>query len=190
MRNRRSVMGMIGLVCLAGGALGAYRFQQKRNTVPTLSIEARTRAVFENADKVEVFRLADFHEMMRPNAENEAIEKQKYGEMRTYTITRVGTEQNAAFAQKLLSALEQAAPKDNSGISCFDPGVGFRVHQGKSFVEIFVCFHCSGVEIVTTDENKQEIWRSHTELGAARTPLLALSRRAFPDDKNLRELKE
>lgn len=158
---------------------------------PMLTLEATTKSVLENADKVETFRLADFHDAaLRTEAEYNAIEKQKYGTMRTYTVTRKGKVQNAAFAREILAALEKIKP-NHFMASCFDPGVGFRVWKGKTKTEIFICFACPGVEIVTSNEKKKEIWSTHLEnLGDARKTLLALSRRAFPDDKILRDLKE
>lgn len=191
MQNRRRVRSVFVLIWTGIIAFGAYQWHLKRTRTPTLQIFPATHSIFEQVDRVETFRLADFHEMMRPDAENAAIETEKYGTVHQYTVTRVGKEQDAAFAQELLAALEQSPRPTPFGqfSACFDPGVGFRVHRGKSFTEVFVCFHCSGVEIVTTDENKKEVWTTRTELGKARKPLLLLSRRAFPDDKILQDLK-
>lgn len=110
----------------------------------------------------------------------------KYGTMGNNTILSVGRPQDGAFARRLAQALTKAnAPRASFISSCFDPSVGFRVWNGHEHLDLFLCFTCSGLEIVT---------HAHTagiraDLGAARAPLLALCKEAFPQDATLQAVK-
>ena len=117
----------------------------------------------------------------------------KYGSAQNYTLIRPVRLVNTNFAPRLRDALRLTPDPKTTRVmiaGCFDPGVGFRVWRGKARAEMFVCFHCQGVEIVTTDERKKEPDNFHTDIGAARKSLLALSREAFPEDATLRDLKD
>jgi len=68
---------------------------------------------------------------------------------------------------------------------CFDPGVGFRVWQGKVRAGLCVCFYCSDVDIITQEDRHKEVFHQRTNLGGSRAAFLALARRAFPKDARL-----
>ena len=186
--------GLIGAGCAGGLALRSVRLHANAAKAPEfpLKLDAATEAIFTHADKVEALRLADFHDnCKRPAEEFDAMLEQKYGAAQHYTLVRPVRAMNLNFAPRLQAALRLTPdPKTYFASQCFDPGVGFRVWRGKAHTDVFVCFHCQGVVIVTTDERKKEIVNLRTDVGAARKSLLALSREAFPDDKVLQELKD
>ena len=189
-RNRCWLLLLFVVASICVLAVGAYRLSPARTVGRTLQLDAVTQKVFAQAVRVDVFRLADFHEGNRSVEEYGAIGQNKYGTVNDYTLTRRGVQQNAVFAGKLLSALQKVGdPAKYFPASCFDPGVGFRVWHSREHTDIFVCFYCSGVDISTTDAHGHIVWQTRTDLGEARSSLLALSRQVFPDDKALQQLK-
>ena len=177
------------LVILA--AWGTARLTQRSRAVvePTLQVDPLTQSVLAGADRVETFRLADFHEHPQTKAEFALLDKGGLGSLDDHTIIRIGKTQDAAFARRLLHALSIANDPAHSFMpSCFDPGVGFRAWTGKAHTDIVICFYCSGVEIQSKDASGKPGAKTHVDLGAARPALLALSREAFPDDTRLRDL--
>ena len=185
--------GLIGAVCAGGLALRSVRLHTKEVKAPEnpLKLDAATEAIFAHADKVEALRLADFLDSSTRSLPNfDEIAMQKYGLAYNYTLMCPARVVNTNFAPRLRETLRLTPDKSNAFYQCFEPGVGFRVWRGKTHTEVFVCFHCEGVEIVTTNERKKEISNFRTDMGAARKSLLALSREAFPEDKVLQELKD
>ena len=187
-RPARLILTLCLLALLVGGG---FALRHRSPAQPTLQLDPTTQAILAHADRVEVFRLADFHEdQFRTGADMETRGKSRLGNLDDYTILRVAPPQDSAFAHRLLSALSAAKdPSHSFEASCFDPGVGFRVWRGHAHTDAVVCFYCSGVDIITTNADGQQTWHTHTELGQARASLLALSRAAFPDDPILNDLK-
>jgi len=168
----------------------------ERNARP-LILDATTKAILAGADRVETFRLADFHEREdRTPAEEEALSSGHLRTLDDHVILRTGAPQGKAFATALRAALSQApSPVGADGLmslvpSCFDPGVGFRVWKGAAHVDLCVCFYCSGVEIVTKDAKHKIISQQIVTLGRSRAAFLALSRQAFPQDAALAAVKD
>ena len=187
------LVALIGAGCAGGLALRSVRLHANAVKAPDnpLKLDAATEAIFAHADKVEALRLADFLDSSTRSLPNfDEIAMGKYGAVHSYTLMRPARIVNANFAPRLREALRLTPDKPNPFHQCFEPGMGFRVWRGKTHTEMFVCFHCEGVEIVTTDERKKEIANFRTDVGAARKSLLALSREAFPEDKVLQELKD
>lgn len=155
-----------------------------------LVLDAATKAVLAGADRVETFRLADFHEgMSRTPAEQEALSGGHLGTLDDYTVLRAGAPQGRAFAADLSRAVSTL--KSPSFMSqCFDPGVGFRVWKGQAHTDLCVCFYCSGIEIITKDAQHKEVFHQRAELGTSRAAFLALARQAFPQDARLAALKD
>lgn len=189
------IVGVVGYG-LPRAALWRERSQRQHQRevmlIPTgpLALDAATKAVFAGANRVETFRLADFHEeerLDRNPAEQAALDSH-LGWLDNHTILRVGVSQGKEFAANLNAALSQL--NDFALMpSCFDPGVGFRVWKGKAHTDLCVCFYCSGVEIITKDANHKEVFHKQTDLGRSRAAFLALARQAFPQDAPLSALK-
>lgn len=168
----------------------------ERNARP-LVLDATTTAILAGTDRVETFRLADFHEGEDYTpAERAALEGGHPGSLDDHMILRTGAPQGKAFATALHAALSQTpSPIGADGLmtlipSCFDPGVGFRVWRGAAHVDLCVCFYCSGVEIVTKDAKHKIVSRQTVTLGRSRAAFLALSRQAFPQDAALAAVKD
>ncbi len=168
----------------------------ERNARP-LVLNATTTAILAGADRVETFRLADFHEGEEYTpAERAALDGGHMGSLDDHMILRTGAPQGKAFATALHAALSQTpSPIGADGLmtlipSCFDPGVGFRVWRGAAHVDLCVCFYCSGVEIVAKDAKHKTVSQQTVTLGRSRAAFLALSRRAFPQDAALAAVKD
>ena len=161
-----------------------------------MKLNAVTEAIFAHSDKVEALRLGDIQETpYRTEAEFIALADQKYGTAGAYNLLRPARIVNTNFAPRLREALRLTPDPKNATArisGCFDPGVkvGFRVWRGKAHTDVFVCFYCQGVEIITTDEHQNKVERFRNDVGSARKSLLALSREAFPEDKVLQDLKD
>lgn len=168
----------------------------ERNARP-LILDATTEAILAGADRVETFRLDDFHEAEgRSEVGIEFLERHRQGTLDDHMILRTGAPQGKAFATALRAALSKTpSPIGKDGLmslipSCFDPGVGFRVWKGAAHVDLCVCFYCSGVEIVTKDAKHKIVSQQTVTLGRSRAVFLALSRRAFPQDAALAAVKD
>ncbi len=156
-----------------------------------LVLDAATQAILAGADRVETFRLADFHEEedLTPQEQN-ILSGAHTLSLDNHAVLRTGPTQGRVFASALGSALAQADSGQGAGIpSCFDPGVGFRVWQGKSHTDICVCFYCAAVEIITEDAKHKVLYHFQTGLRDSRPAFLALSKQAFPQDRHLAALK-
>lgn len=148
-----------------------------------LALDAKTTAILDGADRVETFRLQGGDED-ETAAEMTALHGPHPQYLDEYTVIGNGPTQGRAFAKALQTALVQGTSAPD-GAQCFMPGVGFRAWKGQAHTDICVCFTCQSVEIVTQDAKQTVLYRSLTELGASRPALLALSRQAFPQDKQL-----
>ncbi len=154
-----------------------------------LVLGAATRTIFAGANRVETFRLADFHEgKKRTPAEDETLSGGCLGTLDDHVVLRAGVPQGKAFAGRLGTALSKLRGPSSMAM-CLDSGVGFRVWKGKAHTDLCVCFYCSGVEIITKDARHKEVFRTQTELGGSRAAFLALARQAFPQDAPLAALK-
>ncbi len=148
-----------------------------------------TQGILSNPDRVETFRLDDFHEgENRTAAEYAALSEPHAQCLEDHAILRTGQPQGAAYAAAIGTALTQTR-SPGSYSSCFDPGVGYRVWKGQAHTDLCVCFYCEGIEIITKDAHHKEVTKTMVSLGAARPAFLALSRQAFPQDKALAALK-
>ena len=103
-------------------------------------------------------------------------------------MIRTGHQQGREFAASLHPALA-LADEEQSLTQCFDPGDAFRVWQGKAHSDICVSFYCSGIEMTTEDAKHKVMSHSYVGMRYSLPALLALSRQAFPDDKQLMALK-
>jgi len=184
MKNKAAKALLLMGLLIAGGAGGTALYLHEANTV---RLDAVTDDVLTNADKVEALRLSYY----AGSAVDLSDEKGLYDTLSGYVLRRPAHVVNTNFAPRLLSALRSLPdPKDQTLVSCFDPGVGFRVWHGGEWTEMFICFRCQGIEISTTNAEGKKSGSVYMDLGAARKPLLAMSREAFLEDKVLQELKD
>ncbi len=174
----------------------AERLVAEKNALP-LVLDTATESILAGADRVETFRLADFHEgEQRTEAEDALLSGDHQAMLDNYVILRAGSPQDKTFAATLRAALSQTPSpigKDGRGVgvpSCFDPGIGFRIWKGAAHVDLCVCFYCSGIEIVTRDADHKTVSQQTLTLGRSRAAFLTLSRQAFPQDVALAALKD
>jgi hypothetical protein len=134
----------------------------------------KTLAILKGADRVEVFRL-----------DNRLIEKvpegvKKFGR---FAITAMGKEQGKEFAGKLAAVLMKDETYFGRALRCFEPGVGFRIWNGKESVDMTICFGCSNFYV----------GGAYGEFGGSKGiygQLAKLAKEAFPDDKEIQELPD
>lgn len=153
---------------------------------PPLVLDVATTAILNGADRVETFRLQGGDEDEDASGTLAVYASPRYVE--DHLVIGNGRQQGRAFAGALRAALVQGTSAPDF-MQCFMPGVGFRAWKGKAHTDISVCFTCQGIEIVTKDAKQKVLHQSLTELGASRPALLALSRQAFPQDKQLAALE-
>lgn len=139
---------------------------------------SRTRAILAGATRVEVFRVDPT--------------KQKKAEnwIGGFPVTARAQEQGKEFAGRLGTALlDTWAFSDQKGKkNCFDPGVGFRVWKDEESVDVLICFIC---DILYCGPSVEEASENATFKGSSRrADLLRLAKEAFPDDKEIQELKD
>jgi len=172
----------------------ARRAFNAANSLP-LVLDAKTQAILDGADRVETFRLVDFHEEENyTELERSAAFNSHEQPLDDHQVLRTGPPQGKAFAAALREAVSEAPAfigKDGKGSgtpSCFDPGVGFRVWNGQAHVDLCVCFYCTAIEIDTKDPTRRFKQSLMANLGLSRPAFLALSKEAFPQDARLAAL--
>ena len=154
-----------------------------------LVLDAVTQGIIAHADRVETFRLeSESDGEARTAAGSAKIAALPEQLIQNSRVLRIGQPQGHELANSLSKALAQA-DAEQSFTQCFDPGIAFRVWQGKSHMDIRICFFCSAMDIVTEDAKKKVLYHYHPGLRYSRPALLALSRQAFPGDKQLMALK-
>jgi hypothetical protein len=174
------LMGLLGAGCAGGTAL----YLREANA---MKLDATTAFILANADKVEALRL-NYYGGPSPDFSDE---KRLYDPTSGYILRRPARVVNTNFAPRLLAALRSLpVQKDREMVECFDPGVGFRVWRGGAWTQMFICFRCQGIEISAVSEEGKKSVSLYTDLGSARKTLLALSREAFPDDEELKDVKD
>ncbi len=201
--KRILIVAILAVLCIAAvgyrpvheaWARRQYRDEAVKNEIP-LVLDAKTQAVLSGADRVETFRLVDFHEEERyTDTERNLLSSPHTQSLDDHQVLRVSPAQGEAFADALRAALAKTpGPIGKDGLmsgvpSCFDPGVGFRVWNGKSSVDLCVCFYCTAIEIDTNNAANKSKQTLMTPLGSSRPEWLALSKQAFPQDAALARL--
>lgn len=169
-----------------------YRDEAARNETP-LVLDAKTQAILVGADRVETFRLVDDDE--DEDDVGAPVPVSPARSVDHHQVLRLGPTQEGVFAATLRAALAKTpSPLGKNGLmsetpSCFEPGFAFRVWKGQASVDMCVCFHCGGVQIVTQDPRRKFSQDMMTPLGSSRPVWLALSRQAFPQEAALAALK-
>jgi len=156
---------------------------------PPLVLDAATQGILAHADRAETFRLeSESDGEAHTAAESAAIAALPEKLVQNHRVMRIGQPQGHELSIALSKALAQA-DSQQSFTQCFDPGVAFRVWQGKAHTDISICFFCSAMDITTENANHKVLYHYHPGLRYSRPALLALSRQAFPGDKQLMALK-
>ena len=154
-----------------------------------LVLDAVTQGIFAHADRVEIFRLEDLSDHDEPPSKKSAeIDTLLPIYIQNHRVILTSPVQDKAFAITLSRALTLA----DSGAAmtqCFEPGIAFRVWRGQLHTDVCVCFLCSGVDVTTEDAKHKVLHYTHSGLRYSRPAFLALSRQAFPEDKQLAALK-
>jgi hypothetical protein len=95
------------------------------------------------------------------------------------------------FIKKLTAALTDEKTLFGQQARCFLPGVAFRLtSKDKETVEVLVCFGCKNLTLIARDDKGKVVKEAKGAFGPEIKPLLDLVLVAFPDDKELKELKE
>ena len=148
-------------------------------------------AIFNGADKVEVFRLFS----VGPEKPVGKIANRDY---LPYFSTK--TVDAPDFATRLgalvLDAQSYAVPGTSTTLCYFEPAVDFRVWKGKQFVDTVICFKCSQLAVLENNDKIPEksigsLLRGRFVVAGefiARPQLLALAKAAFPEDDGIQEL--
>jgi hypothetical protein len=139
----------------------------------------RTLAVLRGATRVEAFRVV-------ADRDPKADEKQVGG----YPVTATAKEQGKEFTAQLAPLLlDERTWFSKRQYKCFEPGVAYRLSDGKESVEVIICFKCRDLRLTTRDADGKEVQKAfgHFE-DALFEPLAKAARVAFPDDKEIQGL--
>jgi hypothetical protein len=146
----------------------------------------RTADILAGATKVEVFRIdGGWDESGGHDPKAVGPGEPSVG---GYAITVHGSDQGPTFAAKLNEVLSDPKTYTDQFAKCFWPAVAFRVWKGEEFVDVVICFKCHNFYIgPLTDKPVMENGSFSGSRNASR--LLRLAKEAFPDDKEIHELK-
>ena len=77
----------------------------------------------------------------------------------------------------------------NSAKGCkFTPGMGVRVWRDAKAVDVIFCFSCNELKLVSPDPVAKGYYRTE-DFDNARQKLVAIAKRALPDDAEIQALK-
>jgi hypothetical protein len=140
-------------------------------------LDSKTRPVFAEATKVEVFRL---------DGKDSSGEGKRLG---GYLVTARGQDQGREFARKLLDILNDDKTYTDEFAKCFWPGVAFRVWKDQEVIEVLLCFLCDNFYCGPPQKG---LANENASFGGSprRADLVRLAKAAFPDDKAIQALKE
>jgi hypothetical protein len=135
-------------------------------------------AVVANATKVEVFRI-----------DSRRTGKDDDKHIAGYPITAKGKEQGKEFAAKVRKALFDVKTYTGDSARCYEPGVAFRIWNGKDALDVVVCFRCANFQIGLKGDKKDDDELDLFGFGPSLEPFLALAKEALPDDREIQALK-
>jgi hypothetical protein len=149
----------------------------------TRPLDWRTRVILNGATKVEVFRIdgGDAGRDARVFTPGDGV-------MDGYRITAQGTDQGPEFAARLAGMLTDRWGYSLTGVKCYNPGVAFRVYKGEERVDVVICFKCSNLYVGPPSDRPARENKSFDGTSAG-PRLLQLAKEAFPDDKDIQDLK-
>jgi hypothetical protein len=78
----------------------------------------------------------------------------------------------------------------NSAKGCmFEPVAGFRIWHDKRSVDVILCFHCNELKLISPDPVSKRYPSRVQGFDKARPAMLRLVKQAFPDDREIQDLK-
>jgi hypothetical protein len=108
-----------------------------------------------------------------------------------YVLLGVGKTEGNAFAKSLSEAIINE--KNGLGFAkmcIFDPGVIFKLWNGKEMVKLTICFTCDDILIERYDVEGKKAHSAFFDFSANRAALVRLCKMAFPKDGAIQMLKE
>ncbi len=145
-------------------------------------IDSGTSTVLAGATRVEVFRTEGMKEP--PDGRRRTAGGPRIG---GFLIIGRGQDQGKDFAARLADILFARDTYSWSYAACYMPGVAFRVWKGEEAVDVLICFKCDNFYCGPPTDQARETASFHGTL--ARSRLIRLAQQAFPDDKEIQELK-
>jgi hypothetical protein len=108
-----------------------------------------------------------------------------------YPILATGKEKDQAFAARLASILLGKNVTQNEKKCGLQPGVAYRLWKDDRAVEVLVCFNCNVLwPHVVGEKWKEQLWSEWQDFDTVRADLLALTKEAFPDDKEIQKFRD
>jgi hypothetical protein len=71
----------------------------------------------------------------------------------------------------------------------FQPLAGFRVWHDKRSVDVILCFHCNELKLISPDPVSKRYPSRVQGFDKARPAMVRLAKQAFPDDREIQDLK-
>lgn len=137
-------------------------------------------SILKGATRVEVFRLAP-----------EEVHKPTTNAIEGYPILATGKEQGQAFAARLTSILLGKGVTQNEMKCGLQPGVAYRLWKDDRAVEVLVCFKCNVLwPHIVGEKWKEQLWWEWQDFDTVRAESLALTKEAFPNDKEIQQLRD
>jgi len=146
-------------------------------------LDAKTAGIFNNATKVEVFRIDGKYFPGDPNAPPLG------NNIDGYPILSQSKNQGAEFAGRLASVLNDGSTYSESFAKCFWPGVAFRVWRNEESVDVLICFFCHNFYLGPSSQGRVMETASFLDTPAV-AKFLKLAKEAFPDDKDIQDLEK
>lgn len=146
--------------------------------------DGRTAGILAGATKVEVFRIDGRNDPPDPT-----LIKPSDPTVGGYAILARGYDQGQEFAAKLRGILTDNKTYTDKHAKCFWPGVAFRVWKGEDSVDVIICFQC-GNFYLGPPADKRVMENASFNGSPNRSRLVRLAKEAFPDDKEVQELKD
>lgn len=135
--------------------------------------------ILKGATRVEVFRVSP-----------QQTKDSKVQAIGGYPILSTGKEQDQAFARRLAEILLGNGVTQNAKKCRLEPGVAYRLWKEKQAVEVLVCFKCDELWPHVVGTSNKGSFMEWQDFDPVRARLLALSKEAFPDDKEIQALPE
>jgi hypothetical protein len=150
-------------------------------SLPAQYLGSPTLALLQNVQSVQMFRL-------RSDVRETSEERIQIAD---YPLLYEGRSQGPAFSERIADVLRD--PRLYWGLNdltCIpDPGVAFRLWNGKQSIEVLLCFHCGQMLVTTKDAGGRVTHKTYTEFLSVRPRLVALAKEAFPADVEIQALK-
>jgi hypothetical protein len=160
----------------------------KNREYAKITFNDQTEAILSGATKVEVFRTDGENGPSGPSGPKPKVA----GEARIggFLITARGNYQGPDFAAKLAGILHDIETgHTRKAVTCFWPGIAFRVWKDEEAVEVLICFKCRNFYCGPPTERGYPMG-SFSEPPSVRTRLIQLAKETFPDDKEIQGLEE